>query len=131
VGAVAVHGFNGIWGTVAVGLFDGKDGLFASGSTHLFAIQTAGVLAASLWGFGMAFAVGIAIKKTIGIRVTPAQEEQGLDIVAHGIPAYNELERFSDAGSPAGIPSDLPEVGRKAAFRNNEIIMAESLLPDQ
>lgn len=108
VGAVAVHGCNGIFGTVAVGLFDVNDGLFTTGHIHLLVIQIFGVLIASAWGFGMAYLVGSAIQKTIGIRVTAAQEEEGLDIAAHGIPAYNELERFSDANPAPGFHVPVP-----------------------
>lgn len=96
VGAVAVHGFNGILGTLAVGLFDTKQGLFVTGSVHLLAVQALGVLTIAVWGLLSAGCIGYLLKKTIGLRVTSAQEDEGLDIVAHGIPAYNELERFSD-----------------------------------
>ncbi len=97
VGAVAVHGVNGIFGTIAVGLFDVKEGLFTTGGVHLVAVQALGALVVAIWGFGTAFGVGMLIKRTIGIRVTKNEEEDGLDITAHGIPAYNELERFSDS----------------------------------
>jgi ammonium transporter, Amt family len=100
VGAVAVHGVNGIFGTIAVGLFDQQSGWLTTGHMHLFFIQLLGVAVVSLWGFGMGHLIGVAIKKTIGIRVTQEQEEQGLDVVAHGIPAYNELERFTDLNVP-------------------------------
>lgn len=96
VGAVAVHGFNGFWGTVAVGLFDVKQGLFTTGHIHLFLVQLLGVVVVSLWGLVSAFVIGTVIKKTIGIRVQSHVEDSGLDMVIHGIPAYNELERFSD-----------------------------------
>lgn len=102
VGAVAVHGCNGLFGTIAVGLFDIQKGLFTTGDATLLLIQVLGVLVVSLWGFGTAYGVGLIIKKTIGIRVTADQEEEGVDIAAHGIPAYNELERFSDAGTSMG-----------------------------
>ncbi len=97
VGAVAVHGVNGVFGTIAVGLFDTKAGLFTTGSVHLLGVQTLGAMVVSVWGFGAAWAIGTLVKKTMGIRVTEDQEEDGLDITAHGIPAYNELERFSDS----------------------------------
>lgn len=119
VGAVAVHGFNGIFGTVAVGLFDLNDGLLTSGHTHLLLIQILGVLIASLWGFGTAYLAGLAIKKTIGIRVTAPEEEEGLDIVAHGIPAYNELERFSDTNSPVNQRMPVTEVKHKPALQES------------
>ncbi len=96
VGAVAVHGVNGVFGTLAVGLFDVHQGLFTTGNVHLLLVQALGVLVVVAWGLSTAFGLGVLLKKTMGIRVTSRSEEEGLDIVAHGIPAYNELERFSD-----------------------------------
>lgn len=49
VGAVAVHGCNGIWGTLAVGFFDYKDGLFYGGGVHHLAIQCLGILCIAGW----------------------------------------------------------------------------------
>ncbi|MFB5190957.1 ammonium transporter [Alicyclobacillus fastidiosus] len=112
VGAVAVHGFGGVLGTIGVGLFDRSRGLVTTGQLHLFAVQVLGILVISAWGFSCAFALGLAIKRTIGIRVGSAEEEAGLDIVAHGIPAYNELERFSD-GSQLSFVDDFPTVEAK------------------
>lgn len=96
VGAVAVHGVNGMFGTIAVGLFDLNDGLFTQGETHLLLVQTLGVLLISCWGFGLSFGIAKLLKATIGLRVSAADEEEGLDMAMHGIPAYNDLERFSD-----------------------------------
>lgn len=99
VGAVAVHGVNGLFGTLAVGLFDSKAGLFTTGHVHLLFVQLLGMLAVSIWGFATAYGLGTVLKMTVGIRVTSQEEDEGLDIVTHGIPAYNELERFTDGGS--------------------------------
>jgi Amt family ammonium transporter len=85
VGAVAVHGFNGAFGTIAVGLFDLKEGLLTNGQTHLLTVQLTGAVAASVWGFVSAFVVGLLVKKLMGIRVAVEEEEQGLDPVYHGI----------------------------------------------
>jgi ammonium transporter, Amt family len=96
VGAVAVHGVNGLFGTIAVGLFDGKEGFFITGDTHLLFVQIFGVLTVSIWGFTASFGLAKLIQKTVGLRVTAQEEEEGLDMAMHGIPAYNDLERFSD-----------------------------------
>ena len=50
VGAVAVHGVNGTFGTLAVGLFDTSEGLFTTGGTHLLLVQLLGVVVVSVWG---------------------------------------------------------------------------------
>ncbi|KIL37454.1 ammonium transporter [Cohnella kolymensis] len=96
VGAVAVHGVNGVFGTIAVGLFDAKDGFFTTGGTHLLVVQTFGVIMIALWGFVLSYGLAKLLKSTIGLRVSISDEEEGLDMAMHGIPAYNELERFSD-----------------------------------
>lgn len=96
VGAVPVHGFNGIFGTVAVGIFDLESGLFATGDWTLVGVQTLGVLAICLWGFGAGVGIAIIIKGTVGLRASKEDEEEGLDMAYHGIPAYNELDRFAE-----------------------------------
>ncbi|WP_410511666.1 ammonium transporter [Paenibacillus sp. BR2-3] len=105
VGAVAVHGVNGAFGTLAVGLFDQKEGLFTTGQFHLLGVQLLGVIVVMVWGFVMSYGAAKLIQKTVGLRVNDAEEEEGLDMAMHGIPAYNELERFSD--QPAGIDQAL------------------------
>ncbi|GMA63617.1 ammonium transporter [Alicyclobacillus fastidiosus] len=112
VGAVAVHGFGGVLGTLGVGLFDRSQGLFTTGHVRLLAVQLLGILVVSAWGFSCAFLMGLALKRTIGIRVGSAEEEAGLDIVAHGIPAYNELERFSD-GNQLSFMDEFQTVEKK------------------
>ncbi len=91
VGAIAVHGVCGIWGTLAVGLFAAEGGLFFGGGIQLLSVQALGITAVSLWAFGTTFAVFTVLKKTIGIRVSAHEELEGMDLVEHGIPAYNEL----------------------------------------
>ncbi|WP_078410430.1 ammonium transporter [Priestia abyssalis] len=96
VGAVAVHGFNGVFGTIAVGLFDVSEGLFTTGSVSLLAVQVLGAAVVAVWGLlGGLFMAKVA-EKTVGLRVSEREEEEGLDMSYHGIPAYNELERFTD-----------------------------------
>nr|WP_320147825.1 ammonium transporter [uncultured Anaeromusa sp.] len=92
VGAIAVHGVCGTFGTVAVGIFSENGGLLYGGSTDLLFIQLLGVLAVSLWGFGATYAAFSAIKAICGIRVSAEDEHEGLDLSEHGITAYSELE---------------------------------------
>jgi Amt family ammonium transporter len=96
VGAVAVHGFNGVFGTIAVGLFDTSAGLFTTGETSLLMIQILGAFVVAAWGFVGGLGIAYVAKVTVGLRATKKEEEEGLDMAYHGIPAYNELERFSD-----------------------------------
>ncbi|TLS49711.1 ammonium transporter [Paenibacillus antri] len=96
VGAVAVHGFNGAFGTIAVGLFDAQGGLFTTGDASLLAAQAIGALAIIAWGFAGGAAIAYVAKVTVGLRATAEEEEEGLDMAYHGIPAYNELDRFSE-----------------------------------
>jgi ammonium transporter, Amt family len=96
VGAVAVHGFNGVFGTIAVGLFDTTQGLLTTGDFSLIKVQLLGAAVVVLWGLlGGAFMAKVC-EKTVGLRASEREEEEGLDMSYHGIPAYNELERFTD-----------------------------------
>ncbi|MCM3117136.1 ammonium transporter [Neobacillus sp. MER 74] len=96
VGAVAVHGFSGVFGTIAVGLFDTTQGLLTTGHTSLLEVQLLGAVVVIVWGLlGGAFIAKVC-DKTVGFRASEREEEEGLDMSYHGIPAYNELERFTD-----------------------------------
>ena len=95
VGAVSVHAVNGAFGTLAVGLFNVKGGLFYGGGFKLLGIQALGVLAAFIWAFGLGLILFFAIKKTIGLRVSEAEELQGLDIGEHGMEAYSGFQIFT------------------------------------
>ena len=96
VGAVAVHMFNGIWGTIAVGLFSTetapgfavagiKEGLFYGGGFDQLGLQLLGMGATALWTVVMISIAFFAIKKTVGLRVTEEEEIEGLDIKEHGL----------------------------------------------
>lgn len=96
VGALSVHLANGIWGTLAVGLFaiDGiagnatGNGLFYGGGLKLLGSQAIGVIAVGAFTFTIALAVWFIIKKTIGVRVSKEEETGGLDRGEHGAEAY-------------------------------------------
>ena len=93
VGAVAVHMMNGIWGTIAVGLFattsaPGNDtvvGLFYGGGFKQLGIQLLGFVTVASWTAVTITIAFIIIKKTIGLRVTEEEEIVGLDSMAHGL----------------------------------------------
>ena len=92
VGAVAVHMLNGIWGTLAVGLFAttavpdcGLTGLFYGGGFELLGTQALGVVSVGGWAAVTMTLVFLVIKKTIGLRVTRHEEVLGLDLTEHGL----------------------------------------------
>ncbi len=89
VGAVSVHGVNGAFGTLAVGLFATQGGLFYGGGSSLLLSQLIGVAAIFAWAFGLGMILFKTIKVTIGLRVSRRIEEEGLDIYEHGESAYN------------------------------------------
>ena len=99
VGAIAVHGVNGVWGILAVGLFAEKGGLFFGGGIHLLSVQLLGVLVVSLWAFTATYAIFTILKNTIGIRVSIEEEMDGLDISEHGISAYSGILNANNEAS--------------------------------
>jgi Amt family ammonium transporter len=89
VGAVSVHAVNGVLGTLFVGLFSTDGGLFYGGGWHLLGVQALGILCIGAWAFGVSYICMKIMHKTVGIRVAPRVEEDGLDIYEHGETAYN------------------------------------------
>jgi Amt family ammonium transporter len=79
VGAVSVHGVCGVWGTLAVGLFNADVAITS---------QLVGVGAAFAWAFPTSFLMFFIIKMTVGLRVTEQEEMEGLDLHEHGMLAY-------------------------------------------
>lgn len=93
VGAVAVHGLNGVWGTLAVGLFDTKLGLFYCNRFDLFAVQVLGVLAIAAYTAGCMALTFFLIKRFMGLRVSKEDEIRGLDISEHALSsAYADFQ---------------------------------------
>ncbi|MDR3563825.1 MAG: ammonium transporter [Negativicutes bacterium] len=92
VGAIAVHGVCGTFGTIMVGIFAETGGLLYGGGFGLLGIQTLGVLAVSAWAFATTYGIFSILKATVGIRVSLEDEIEGLDISEHGMTAYNDLE---------------------------------------
>lgn len=92
VGAVAVHMMNGIWGTVAVGLFATSsapgseiDGLFYGGGFHQLGLQLLGFVSVAAWAAVCITITFVVIKATVGLRVTEEEEIIGLDATEHGL----------------------------------------------
>lgn len=108
VGATSVHLVNGIWGTLAVGIFGG-----ANIVTQLIGILAIGaftvVFSAIVWGI---------LKAIIGIRVDQEDELRGLDISEHGMEAYSGFVKEADllSGGSAGIAVGSSDLGSSAEF---------------
>jgi len=95
VGATSVHLINGIWGTLAVGLFGMKDvggltraGLFWGGGFTQLLVQLEGILVVAVVAFSSSYVCWWLIKASMGVRVTPDDERDGLDIAEIGMEAY-------------------------------------------
>jgi Amt family ammonium transporter len=96
VGALSVHLVNGIWGTLALGLF--YDDTIATNIAALatglspmaqFLVQLKGVVYVGVFTLAASLVVWYAIKALLGVRVSPEEEEEGLDIGEHGMRAYD------------------------------------------
>lgn len=126
VGAVAVHFCNGLWGTIAVGLFattsaPGNDsivGLFYGGGVHQLLLQLLGIVSILIWA-GVTITIAFTIiKATVGLRVTEEEEIQGLDSCEHGLPsAYagfsimdvsNTMTMDVNANTDLGVGETVP-----------------------
>ena len=93
VGAISVHGVMGSLGTILVGFFAVDGGLFYGGGFARLAIQTIGVVSVMAWVIPTALVLFLAIKYTIGLRVSEAEEQLGLDLEEHGIESsYADFE---------------------------------------
>src|SRR6478609_299005 len=119
IGAVAVHGMAGIWGTLATGLFaapslaatlaTGRGGLLYTGDPHQLGVQTLGLVSVGLFTFTASFAVLWAMNRLWGIRVEERSEVDGLDLAEHGTWGYPEFAgaavvAVADARRAATVP---------------------------
>ncbi len=104
VGAVAVHGYNGLWGLLTVGIFadgtyGGVSGLIVGNTSPIIA-QLIDMVVVVVWAFGTGYILFYIIKKIVGLRVSPEEELTGLDLGEHGYSAYPE---FVIAGPMDGL----------------------------
>ncbi|MDQ0190222.1 ammonium transporter [Alicyclobacillus cycloheptanicus] len=84
VGAIAVHGVNGVFGTLMVGVFASRGGVLFGGGWHLLGVQALGTVTVSVWGFGATWGALKLISWFVPLRVSAEDEERGLDISIHG-----------------------------------------------
>ena len=129
VGAIAVHGANGLWGTIACGFFSTTTGLFYTGNFTQLIVQLIGVLAIAAWTTVCMIGLFQLLKHTVGLRAAKIEEIEGLDKHEHGLPsAYAdftpvplaaeiiEAEDIPAEAMPALAESDAPAVSEVAAI---------------
>ncbi|MBI2357399.1 MAG: ammonium transporter, partial [Deltaproteobacteria bacterium] len=105
VGAISVHLICGAFGTLALGLFAQDqfmpgttgNGLLFGGGMKLLLAQFAGVVSVGIFVFGSSWVFWNLIKATVGLRVSPEEELEGLDVGEHGIMAYPEFQSPGDS----------------------------------
>ena len=94
VGAIAVHGVNGLWGTIAVGLFStginpvgdsAQKGLFYGGGFNMLGVQLLGIVCIAAWTTVCMIGLFFLLKKTVGLRASAIEEIEGLDKHEHGL----------------------------------------------
>ena len=148
VGAVAVHMMNGIWGTIAVGLFATSkapgyaiamengaikaEGLFFGGGFTQLGLQLLGFVTVAAWAVVCMTIVFLAIKATIGLRASKEEEIKGLDICEHGLTSAYAGFEFGAAGmSDIDITyDDVVSVGSESVENAVPAMVKTSDIPD-
>lgn len=121
VGAVGVHMANGIWGTIAVGLFANPDapaglkGLFYTGEFKQLGLQLLGFASVAAYAAVMMIITFTIIKKTNGLRTTAEEEILGLDITEHGL--------------PSAYPDFMPSVHKYTTYDDQDVVAVEGDIP--
>ena len=121
VGAVGVHMANGIWGTIAVGLFANPDapaglkGLFYTGEFKQLGLQLVGFGSVAAYAAVMMIITFTIIKKTNGLRTTAEEEILGLDITEHGL--------------PSAYPDFMPSVHKYTTYDDQDVVAVEGDIP--
>jgi Amt family ammonium transporter len=119
IGAVPVHAFAGIWGTLSLGLFaagkyglptaTGSDvstvvsGLFYGGGTGQLVAQLIGSGATVIASFVVSYIVFVIIERLFHLRLSPDREIAGLDLAEHGASAYPEYVMTGNDGTPKSM----------------------------
>jgi ammonium transporter, Amt family len=111
VGAVAVHGYNGLWGLLAVGIFadgtyGGVSGLIVGNTSQMIA-QLIDMATVAVWAFGTGYILFALLKHTVGLRASREEELAGMDISEHGYSAYPEFITQETGEGPAVKSSEL------------------------
>jgi len=123
VGAISVHGVCGAWGTIAAALF--HENLFLGGEYQLLPklmTQVLGVVVAFAWTFTASFIMFKIVAATIGLRVSPEEEMEGLDLSEHGANCYPDFAPSAGSGgvSLSGPGGTAPGVARSVSAAEAE-----------
>ena len=100
VGAVSVHAVNGVWGTLAVAIFN-----IEGFTIQQLGVQALGCATAFVWTFSTAYVLFRILKATVGLRVTAEEEIEGLDLGEHGEAAYPDFATVTSHGGSSVFPS--------------------------
>lgn len=125
LGAIAAHGMGGVWGTLSTGLFAtpalvestgvGNPGLLYGGGLTQLGVQALGIVASGGFVFLVSYAVFAALKATIGLRVKPEEELNGLDISEHGVFGYAEQLVATDYQNGSAGRDDVADPSMRPA----------------
>ena len=145
VGAVAVHCMNGIWGTLAVGLFatdaapgyaianaSGNTlvGLFYGGGFELLGLQLLGFVTVAAWAVVTITITFLIIKAVVGLRVSQEEELVGLDATEHGLPsAYAGFAMLPDSIAADGEPEPLGDTPASEAVPVRKVTVSDGTEP--
>ncbi len=130
VGAIAAHGVCGALGTILTGVFAVEDGLLYTGNPHFLLIQILGVVVVAIYVFIAMNIVFRLIKATIGLRVTPEEEINGLDFEEHGlVSAYADFMMAPDTTTAAIEAGKAPEDAVEVPLTKKEEV--EKIVPKE
>lgn len=115
VGAISVHGVCGAWGTLAAGIFNS-----AGFSLPVVGVQLIGIAACFAWTFPTTFLLFKVLEKTMGLRVSPEEELEGLDICEHGGTGYPNFEVFNYGAGSHAFSSKVDTIAAGALGRAAE-----------
>ena len=141
VGAVAVHMMNGIWGTIAVGLFattsapanDTMNGLFYGGGFDLLGKQLLGFVSVAAWAAITMTIVFFVIKKTLGLRASEQEEVLGMDATEHGlVSSYADfMPAMSEAAMAGYVKGDAKSVEKAPTVVSESVaVPVENTIPN-
>ena len=150
VGAVGVHCFNGIWGTIAVGLLAnpnapaGLRGLFYTGDFRQLGLQLLGFVTVAAWAAVTMLAFFLLLKKLDFLRAEAADELTGLDVTEHGLPsAYADfmpaVDKYAEFGTGDQIvavtgttpPAEAVSVKREPSFDGHKFTKVEIVFKEE